>query len=87
MAAYVVRVLDAVGMRDGPAHTEVKWARRGAPGEGEQDEVDDMAYGGMFPGDGPKAHGLRTDYTYKPHETLFDNWMNRAHSHAMTPHC
>ena len=28
MAAYVVRVLDAVGLRDGPAHTEVKWAPR-----------------------------------------------------------
>ena len=39
-----------------------------ASGEGEKDEVDDMAYGGMFPGDGPKAHGLRTDYTYKPHD-------------------
>ena len=26
VADYVVRVLDAVGLRDGPAHTEVKWA-------------------------------------------------------------
>ena len=39
-----------------------------ASGEGEKEEVEDMAYGGMFPGDGPKAHGLRTDYTYKPHD-------------------
>ena len=23
----------------------------------------------------------------KPEETLFDNWMDRSHSHAMSPHC
>ena len=23
----------------------------------------------------------------KPQETLFDNWMDRSHSHAMIPHC
>ena len=23
----------------------------------------------------------------KPQETLFDNWMDRSHSHAMSPHC
>ena len=23
----------------------------------------------------------------KPQETLFDNWMDRSHSHTMSPHC
>ena len=34
---------------------------------GQTEKADQMAYGGMFPGDSPKAPGLRTDYSYKPH--------------------
>ena len=33
------------------------------------------------------GRSYKAEPTCKPQEALFDNWMDRSHSHAMTPHC
>ena len=33
------------------------------------------------------GRSYKAEPTCAPQETLFDNWMDRSHSHAMSPHC